>query len=364
MGSICDVQGIRVGHDTDVVGVTGCTVVLCEGGAVGGVDVRGGAPGTRETDLLRRESMVDRVHAVVLTGGSAFGLDAAVGVTRELAERGVGFPVGPTVVPIVPAAVLFDLLVGDRQARPDAAAGARACRSATAEPPAEGSVGAGTGATVGKIHGHDFATKGGIGSASVRTGGVTVGAIVAVNAVGNVVNPTTGQVVAGLRRVDGTGFLGMGAYHSLRWMQARGRAHPSAGANTTIGVVATDAPLDKAGVSWLARVAHDGLALAIRPAHTPYDGDTLFALSVGSPSADARARAAPDRGVLGVAAVQAVAEAVVRAARAAKGLGGIPAASELRLNRPPVPPTLGGEHPPALGGRGGDCLAPERTDDE
>lgn len=321
--SICDVAGLLVGHDTDPVGVTGCTVVLCEAGAIGGVDVRGGAPGTRETDLLRPENTVDRVHAVLLSGGSAFGLDAAGGVTRYLEERRVGFRVGPAVVPIVPGAVLFDLLIGDRWARPDAAAGQRACRNATSEWPAEGSVGAGTGATVGHLNGLALATKGGIGSASVRlSDGTTVGALVAANAFGDVVDPSSGRILAGARHPDGVGFVGTDAYLHPR----APRSMP--GANTTIGVVATDAPLTKAGATRLAMVAQDGLALAIRPAHTPYDGDTVFALSLareGAPS--------PDLAVLGAAAARVVAEAIVRAVQTARGVGGVPAASELEWAR-------------------------------
>ena len=331
MGSICDVPRLRVGHDTDEAGATGCTVVLCEEGAVGGVDVRGGAPGTRETDLLRPENTVDRVHAVLLTGGSAFGLAAAGGVMQYLEERGVGFGVGPAVVPIVPAAVLFDLLVGDARARPDAASGARACRDATAGRVVEGSVGAGTGATVGKLLGRSRATKGGVGSASARLGdGTVVGALLAVNAFGSVVDPRDGRVIAGARLADGGGFVQPEAHPGL--LERRGgplgpRESP-VGTNTAIGVVATDAPLDKAAATRLAQMAQDGLALAIRPAHTPFDGDVIFALSVGGV-----ARPAPPLAALGVAAVQVVAEAIVRAVRAARGLGGIPATSELEWAR-------------------------------
>ncbi len=320
MGSICDVAGLRVGHYTDLEGITGCTVVLCEGGAVAGVDVRGGAPGTRETDLLRPENTVQRVHAVLLAGGSAYGLDAAGGIMEYLEARGVGFQVGRVVVPIVVGAVLFDLSLGDHRARPNAAGGRLACERASNQPPAEGSVGAGTGATVGKGYGHGAACKGGLGSASLRLpDGATVGALVAVNAVGDVVDQATGAVVAGTRLPDGRGFAGPDAYLSLSPMRT------PRGGNTTIGVVATDAPLDKAGATLLARVAHDGFALAIRPAHTPYDGDTLFALSTGGRSDTT------DPGALGVAAVRVVADAVVRAVRAARGLGGIPAASELEF---------------------------------
>ena len=328
MGSICDVPGLIVGHDTDPIGVSGCTVVLPldPAGAVGGVDVRGGAPGTRETDLLRPENLVERVHGVLMTGGSAFGLDAAGGVMRYLEARNIGFRVGSAVVPIVPGAVLFDLLIGDPRARPDAEAGARACRNATREPPAEGSVGAGTGATVGKLNGSAGATKGGIGSASVRLAdGTTVGALVAVNAVGQVVDPQSGHILAGARRRGG-GFVAPEAYFGLSADAPWSASGPAVGANTTIGIVATDAPLDKSGATRLARVAHDGVALAIRPAHTPYDGDTIFALST---AASRDARSAADLAPLGAAAASVVAEAIVRAVRAARGLGGVPAATEL-----------------------------------
>ncbi len=331
MGSICDVAGLIVGHDTDEVGVTGCTVVLPTSpeGAVGGVDVRGGAPGTRETDLLRPGNLVGRVHGVLLTGGSAFGLDAAAGVMQYLEERGVGFRVGDAVVPIVPSAVLFDLLVGGGRARPNAEAGMRACSHATSAPPAEGSVGAGTGATVGKLNGQALATKGGIGSASVRLAdGTTVGALMAVNAVGQVVDLNTGRMLAGARRLDGPGFEPHEAYLGLGTTGSGAGAALAAGANTTIGVVATDARLDQAGVTRLAQVAHDGLALAIRPAHTMYDGDTIFALSTGGSGVP---RPASEHAQLGAAAAWAAAEAIVRAVRAARGLGGVPAASELGM---------------------------------
>jgi L-aminopeptidase/D-esterase-like protein len=303
-GSICDVPGIAVGHATDAVGLTGCTVVLCEAGAVGGVDVRGAAPGTRETDLLRPESTVERVNAILLTGGSAFGLDAAAGIMRYLEERGAGYAVRSTVVPIVPGAVLFDLGLGSHRARPDAAMGLAACRAASTDAPEEGSVGAGMGATVGKSGGIVRAMKGGIGTASLRVDGVTVGAIVAVNAVGDVVDEL-GAVLAGARPAHRAG---------------AGDDGPAAGANTTIGVVATDLPLDKAGATRLAQAAHDGLARAIRPAHTAFDGDTLFALS----TARDRPRAWPVPPAVTAAAADVVALAIRRAVRLARGAGGVP----------------------------------------
>lgn len=318
-GSICDVAGLAVGHFTDVRRPTGCTVVRCEAGAVCGVDVRGAAPGTRETDLLDPVNLVERVHAVLLAGGSAFGLDAAGGVMRWLEERGHGLPVGTARVPIVPAAVLFDLWLGDASIRPDAAAGHAACTAASRDAPAEGSVGAGAGATVGKLFGPDRAMKGGIGSASVTVGGTTVGALVAVNAVGDVVDPANGTLVAGARDADGR--RGRGTMRSLLAGELPSLLQP--GQATTIGVVATDAVLTKAQATKLAQMAHDGLARTIDPVHTLLDGDTLFALATG-----ASARTA-DLTLLGALAAEATARAVLRAVRAARGLPGLPAAGEV-----------------------------------
>lgn len=303
-GSITDITGILVGHWSDREAATGCTVVLCGPvGAVGGVAVRGGAPGTRETDLLRPGNLVERVHAVLLSGGSAFGLDAAGGVMRFLEERGVGFstPTGP--VPIVPAAVLYDLAMGRADVRPGADAGYSACTAAAARV-AEGSTGAGTGASVAKLWGPTAIRKGGIGTASVRlTDGRTVGALVAVNAVGAVYD------------VDGGG-----------WIAAPGGERSTErlfrGGNTTIGVVATDAPLDKAGAQRLASIGHDGLALAIRPAHTAFDGDTLFALSLAPSEADEA-----DPVELSAAVVTAVARAIRRGVALAEPLAAVSAAA-------------------------------------
>ena len=321
-GSVTDVAGIRVGHYTDRDAATGCTVVLCEAGAVGGVDVRGSAPGTRETDLLRPTNSVLRAHAVLLTGGSAFGLAAATGVVRYLAARGVGYDVGVTRVPIVPAAVLFDLAVGRPDAWPDDEAGYRACQAATSSDPDEGSVGAGTGATVGKLLGHDRATKGGIGTASLKLGGgIVVGALVAVNALGDVVEPANGQIVAGARGPNGFA----DAARQLLTGAARDASAP--GANTTIGVVATNAGLTKEGANKLAQVAHDGLALAVRPAHTMHDGDTFFALATGESGESV------DLTLLGMAAAEVVARAILRAVLGASSLAGVPAARDLGWGR-------------------------------
>jgi L-aminopeptidase/D-esterase-like protein len=324
--SIIDVAGIAVGHFTDPRRPTGCTVVLARDGAVGAVDVRGAAPGTRETDLLAPHNVVERVHAVLLSGGSAFGLDAASGVMRWLDEQGIGLAVGNVRVPIVPAAVLFDLPVGDARIRPDAASGYAACQAAGRKLPGEGNVGAGAGAVVGKVFGLQRAMKGGIGSASVTVAGVTVGAIVACNAVGDVIDPDTAQVIAGARSEDGRQLL------DTRRALLRGEQPKSilAGGNTTIGVIATDAVLTKVQAGRLATVGHDGLARAINPAHTLSDGDTLFALATGA------AGRTPSLTTLCTMAAEACAQAVVRAVRAARGI------------------TVGDLHLPAIGdlGRG------------
>ena len=318
-GSLTDVAGLAVGHHTLLDRPTGCTVVLCPEGLVCGVDVRGGAPGTRETDLLKSENAVDRVHAVLLTGGSAFGLDAASGVMRWLDERGHGLRVGPVRVPIVPAAVLFDLWVGDARIRPGADAGYAACAAAAPAAPAQGSVGAGAGATVGKLFGIERAMKGGIGSASVKVGAITVAALVAVNAVGDVID-ADGQVVAGARGADGRTLVG--ATRTL--LAGAGPAHVMAGMATTIGVVATDAALTKAQANKLAALSHAGLARAVDPL-TMHDGDTLFAL------ATARAGGPGDLSALGAMGAEAVARAVRNAVRAAQGLAAppLPAACDL-----------------------------------
>lgn len=315
------VPGLEVGHDTLAERPTGCTVVLARRGAVAGADVRGGAPGTRETDLLDPSNTVQRVHALVLSGGSAFGLDAAAGVVRYLEEQGVGFDAGVAKVPIVPAAVLFDLSVGGKpHVRPNADSGYRAARSASEGPVAAGNVGAGAGATVGKIAGLARAMRGGLGSASIALpDGLVVASLVAVNAVGDVIDPATGQLVAGVRTADGR------ALADARTLLRTGGFQPLArpGENTTIGVVATNAALDKARARKVAQMAHDGVARAIAPAHTPLDGDTIFALATGD------LPGAPDLMRIGALAAEAVAEAVVRAVRAAAGLPGLPAARDM-----------------------------------
>lgn len=316
---ITAVPGIRVGHITDLEGLTGCTVVLCEKGAVGGVDQRGGAPGTRETDLLRPMHLVQEVHAVLLTGGSAYGLAAADGVMRYLEEQGVGFDARVAKVPIVPAAVLFDLDLGNPQARPDADFGYAACQAATDNPVTEGNAGAGTGATAGKILGPGRAMKSGLGSAAVDLGGgLVVGALVAVNPLGDVVAPRTGEILAGARKL--TSDEPADTLVVMRSMVGKA-ALSFAASNTVIGVVATNARLTKEQANKVAQMAQDGIARAVRPAHTLFDGDTIFALSIGSKRADTN--------LIGAYAAEVVAEAIVRAARAAEGIGGLPAWRDL-----------------------------------
>ena len=323
--SLTDVRGLRVGHHTDPRRPTGCTVVLTPDGAVAGVDVRGAAPGTRETELLSPLNAVEKVHAVLLAGGSAFGLDAAGGVMRWLDERGFGVEVGPARVPIVPAAILFDLWIGDTSIRPDAASGHAACEAASDAPVAQGNVGAGAGCSVGKLFGIARAMRGGLGSASVTVDGITVGALVAVNAIGDVVDPASGRVSAGARTAVGHALFGT--------MQALLRGELPAplqvGAATTLGIVATDAVLTKVQANKIAQMAHDGFARAINPVHTSTDGDTIFALGTGASGRSANLT------LLGALAAEVTATAIVRAVRAATkldipGLPLLPAANDLR----------------------------------
>jgi L-aminopeptidase/D-esterase-like protein len=312
------VAGIEVGQATDAEALTGCTVVVCRAGATAGVAVRGAAPGTRETDLCRPGTLVRRVHAVALCGGSAFGLEAASGVARHLADEGIGFDAEGILVPIVPAAVIFDLSLGG-PSWPDVEMGRAAAAAASSGRPAEGTVGAGTGATVGKVLGMEHATKGGVGTASVAAGGVVTGAIVAVNAGGDVIDPAAGgAIVAGTRRPQG------GFADSVAVMRGGGPM-PTPFENSTIAVVATDAPLDAEQANHLASVAHDALARAIRPVHTMFDGDTVFALATGEGDPPHPAEATR----IGVLAVEALERATVGAVRAATAAGGVPAARDL-----------------------------------
>jgi len=315
------VQGLKVGHHTLTERPTGCTVILAEKGATAGVDVRGSAPGTRETDSLNPTASVDQVHAIVLSGGSAFGLDAASGVMRYLEQRGIGYKFGGAVVPMVPAAILFDLRVGDAKIRPTADCGFAAAQAATDGPVVEGNVGAGAGATVGKMGGLARAMKGGLGSAAITLpDGLVVAALVAVNARGDVIDPSTGQVVAGMRTEDGKSLA------DVRALLRRGALElpvPEPLQHTTLGVVATNATLTKTQATKMAQMAQDGLARAIVPAHTSADGDAIFAIATG-------ARAAADLDTIGTLAADAMAEAIVRAVRAATGIPSFPAARDLR----------------------------------
>jgi L-aminopeptidase/D-esterase-like protein len=324
--AITDVPGIRVGHTHDAEALTGCTVILAESpdgpGAVGGVDQRGGAPGTRQVDALHPVHLVQKAHAIVLAGGSAFGLEAATGVARWLEERGVGFDVRVAQVPIVPAAILFDLAIGRADVRPDAAMGYRACEAASTERPAEGNAGAGMGCTVGKILGPRYGMKSGLGTASVDLGGgLIVGAIVAVNAFGDVIDPENGQILAGARSPDGSGFADTLAV--MKQLAAEGnllfarRSPPPESGHTVIGVVATNAKLDKEQANKVAQMAHDGLARTIRPAHTMLDGDTLFALATGAVPADVN--------IIGAFAAEMTARAILNGVRAAESVAGWPA---------------------------------------
>jgi L-aminopeptidase/D-esterase-like protein len=293
------IEGIKVGHATDSTARTGCTVILCPAGATAGVDVRGAAPGTRETDALRSGRLVQKAHAVLLTGGSAFGLDAAGGVVEYLEAQNVGFPAGPVRVPIVPAAVIFDLGVGDANIRPDREMGYQACLNATDEPVAMGAVGAGTGATVGKAPGVT-SSPGGVGSACIRLdSGLIVAAIAVVNSLGNVVHPESGEILAGGK--ENGGFVDI----TERLLNAD-IVH---GTNTTIGVVATNATLTSAEVNRVAEMAHDGMARSIRPAHTMFDGDTLFALATGTHTKSGV-------NTVGILAAEVVAAAIVNAVSA------------------------------------------------
>jgi L-aminopeptidase/D-esterase-like protein len=321
--SITDIPGIEVGHAQDVRALTGCTVILCRKGAVAGVDVRGGAPGTRETDLLDPINLVQKVHAVVLAGGSAFGLDAASGVMRYLDGQKIGFETGAARVPIVPAAILYDLAIGDAAVRPTPEMGSAAAAAASSGPIAEGNVGAGTGCSVGKLFGTKSAMKAGIGTSCIEAGsGLRVGAIVAVNAFGDVIDPQTGRILAGARSAQvGPIRLGQPGYFAdtlatMQTLAGRTIMGVAARTNTVIGVVATNANLTKAEATKVAQMAHDGLARAIRPAHTMLDGDTIFALATGEKKADVS--------TIGAVAAEAFAQAIVRAVQLAESAGGLP----------------------------------------
>lgn len=320
--TITAVPGIKVGHFTLTERPTGCTVILVDGdGAAGGVSQRGGAPGTRETDLLDPSNMVDKVNAVVLAGGSAFGLEAATGTVKWLEEHNIGWPTGVAKVPIVPAAILFDLPVGGKPTiRPTADCGYRAAGAATSDAVKEGTIGAGAGATVGKSGGGNRSVKSGLGSYSITLpNGLSVGAIVAVNAVGDIIDPDTGKVVAGVRNPDGT-------FADARKILRSGQTGqpPRPGENTTIGLVATNAKLTKTQAQRMAMMADDGFARAIFPSHTMGDGDTVFALSTGQWNGEVNITQ------IGALAADVMARAIVRAATEATGAAGIPAARDLK----------------------------------
>lgn len=317
-GSLTEVPGLKVGHYTDSAAATGCTVILCERGAVPGVQVSGASPGGREIELLRPGYSLNLVHGILLSGGSAYGLDAAAGVMRYLEEKGAGFDTVAGVVPIVPAAIIFDLSIGDPHVRPTADNAYQACCAASEEQTAEGSIGAGTGASVGKCLGMAHATKGGLGMASVHLGDdVVVAALMVVNAWGDVIDPLGSVVIAGPRELASGGFL-----RTADLLKQRRMRRPFPTSNTVIGVVATNVRLRKSQTHRLAQMAQTGLARTIDPCGSMYDGDTLFVLSSG----DKRC----DMNVLGVGAVEAVAAAVQRAVWAAEGVAGVPAIRELK----------------------------------
>jgi L-aminopeptidase/D-esterase-like protein len=321
-GGITDVQGVKVGHFTESRRPTGCTVLLFEKGATAGVDVRGGSPGTHETDLLNPVNTVQQVQAIFLSGGSAFGLDVASGVMRYLEEHRLGFAMGDIVVPVVPGAILYDLEIGDAKIRPTAESGYKACQAATTERVAEGNVGAGAGAAIGKMFGMKQAMKSGLGSASVRVGntGIVVGAIVAVNAVGDVIDPKTSKIIAGARTADGSEFM-----DSMARIREGYGVRVDAATNTTIGVVATNVALDKAQATKVAQMAQDGFARTINPSHTPSDGDTIFAVATGAIPVHA------NPGAIGALAADVMARAVLRAVMNARGIAGLPSYRDLGI---------------------------------
>lgn len=315
-GTIIDVPGVKVGHAQNEEALTGCSVIMLDQPSVCGVDVRGSAPGTRETDLLDPVNLVNAVHAICLSGGSAYGLDAATGVMQYLEEQGIGLEVGYGVVPIVPAAVLFDLAVGDYRIRPDRAMGFEAAAAASREDCPQGNVGAGTGASVGKLNGFDHAMKSGLGSASISLpNGLVVGALVAVNAVGHVVEPQTGEILAGPRDEEGQ------IQDSVEMMKARAFSPIPPGTNTTIAVVASNATFTKAEAKKVAQMAHDGLARTIRPIHTMFDGDTIFAVATGGIETSVD--------LVGTLSADVLAEAVIRAVKSAEAAGGLPSHSSI-----------------------------------
>ena len=321
INAITSIEGIKVGHAQDEQGLTGCTVILCEDGAVGGMDQRGNATSSRQVDAMRPSHIVEKVHGVMLAGGSAFGLDTASGAMRYLEEKGIGFEYGPARIPTVPTAILFDLRLSGDTARPDAEMGYQACLNASNTAPAEGNQGAGSGATVGKILGMKRAMKSGIGTAAIEIGeGVIVGAIVAVNAFGDVVDPSSGEIVAGARSNEGDALFA-DTLKVMRALVGQKLTERMSDDNTVIGVVATNAEFNKIEVTKLAQMSQNGVVRTIRPAHTTGDGDTMFALATGQVKAEVN--------IVGAYAAQVVSEAILRAVRAAESVGDLPAVRDM-----------------------------------
>ncbi|AKN32092.1 peptidase [Clostridium carboxidivorans P7] len=315
--SFSDIEGIKIGNFQDLNGPTGCTVVICEEGASAGVDVRGGSPGTRETDLLDPVNLVDKIHAVTLAGGSAFGLDAASGVMEYLEKKSVGFDVTVTKVPIVCSAVLFDLAIGDYRIRPDKLMGYKACENAELNECKEGNVGAGTGATVGKVLGSEYSMKGGLGCYAVQVGELQVGACIAVNCLGDVIDPLTGKIIAGALKEDKKTFANTEEIMISRYSEKKNLFS----GNTTIGVVATNGKFTKSEMNKIASMAHNGYARTMRPAHSMFDGDTIFTMATGKIEADIS--------VVGLLAARVVEQAVVRAVKSAESILGYKAYKDL-----------------------------------
>ncbi len=315
-GKITDIEGTKVGHAHDFEGMTGCTVVICEEGAVTGVDVRGGAPGTRETDLLKSENMIEKTHAILLSGGSAFGLDAATGVMKYLEEREIGFDVGVAKVPIVPAAVIFDLNVGNPKIRPDGQMGYQACQNATEQDETQGNVGCGLGATAGKVLGTKSAMKSGLGTASMNINNLWIGAIVVVNSFGNVYDYNSREFLVG--SINKTNNKIINTYEAL----SRKDNIEFAGKNTTIGVIATNALLTKGEANKVAQLGHNGLARSINPIHTMFDGDTVFAMATGKVKADVN--------LVGTLASEVMSRAITNAVKSAKRHNGFYAWEDMK----------------------------------
>ncbi|MCY6483537.1 P1 family peptidase [Clostridium aestuarii] len=313
-----DIEGIKVGHEQNLEAATGCTVIICEEGASAGVDVRGGAPGTRETDLLNPVNMVDRIHGILLTGGSAFGLDAAAGIMKYLEEKGIGFDVGVTKVPIVCGAALFDLVIGDHKIRPDKEMGYKACLNASNKEYREGNIGAGTGATVGKVLGQEYCMKGGLGTYAVQVGELKVGAMVAVNSLGDVVDPEHRKIVAGVLNENKTDFINTEELMIAKYDNKNNLFN----GNTTIGIIATNAKLTKAQANKVASMAQNGFARTIYPVHTMYDGDTIFAAATGKIEADVN--------VIGLLAARVMERAVVNAVKNTDSLCNIKCFKDLK----------------------------------